>query len=188
MAEEMGVEMVDDGGSWRRQLADYGVSSPAMDGWGLEGSERDLPIGDGSSTQLEVDGRPGHTYHGLRSSENKLKGSWGVVTHKDIMWGLVILGSLVHSALGLQEFLETPSYSEVNPGTRLVLPCFVKDKGGECRWEKDGNPVGIFEDKYEWAGNLNKGNCSLAILDASSEYDDGVWQCQVIDCSKYLVQ
>ena len=111
------------------------------------------------------------------------------MTHKDIMWGLVILGSLVHqSALGLQEFLETPSYSEVNPGTRVVLPCFVKDKGGECRWEKDGNPVGIFEDKYEWAGNLNKGNCSLAILDASSEYDDGVWQCQVIDCSKYLVQ
>ena len=109
------------------------------------------------------------------------------MTHKDIMWGLFILGSLVHSALGLQDFLETPSYSEVNPGTRVVLPCFVKDKGGECRWEKDGNPVGIFEDKYEWAGNLNKGNCSLAILDASSEYDDGVWQCQVIDCSKYLV-
>ena len=165
-------------GLWREQSRDGRVGV---------GSERDLPIGDGSSTQFEVDGRPGHTYHGLRYSENKLKGR-GVVTLKDIMWGLVILGSLVQSALGLQEFLETPSYSEVNPGTRVVLPCFVKDKGGECRWEKDGNPVGIFEDKYEWAGNLNKGNCSLAILDASSEYDDGVWQCQVIDSSKYLVQ
>ena len=95
------------------------------------------------------------------------------------MWGLVILGSLVQSALALQVFLETPGYSEVNPGATVVLPCFVREKGGECRWEKDGNPVGIFEDKYEWAGNLDEGNCSLAILDASSEYDDGVWQCQV---------
>ena len=49
------------------------------------------------------------------------------------MWGLVILGSLVQSALALQVFLETPGYSEVNPGATVVLPCFVREKGGECR-------------------------------------------------------
>ena len=52
MAEEIGVEMVDDGGGWRRQLADYGVSSPAMDGWGSDPRE----------TCLSVMGRP----HSLR--------------------------------------------------------------------------------------------------------------------------
>ena len=52
LAEEIGVEMVDDGGGWRRQLADYGVSSPAMDGWGSDPRE----------TCLSVMGRP----HSLR--------------------------------------------------------------------------------------------------------------------------
>ena len=90
-----------------------------------------------------------------------------------------ILASMVASVVGLQEFGETPRYTEVNPGTSAVLECMVRGKGGECRWEKDGQPVGIFEGKYEWAGAVEQGNCSLAILDATSEYDDGVWQCQV---------
>ena len=86
---------------------------------------------------------------------------------------------LMPSVLGLQSFLETPTYSEVNRGSSVVLQCYVLGKGGECRWEKDGNPVGIFREKYEWAGKVESGNCSLVIMDASSEYDDGVWQCQV---------
>jgi len=91
----------------------------------------------------------------------------------------VILSSIVHIISALQSFTEIPTYSEVNPGEEVVLLCQVENKGGECRWEKDGNPVGIFKDKYEWAGDVSSGNCSLRILDSSSEYDDGVWQCQV---------
>ena len=49
--------MVDDGGSWRPQLADYGVSRDQ----GCGGSETCLSPADGSA-QLEVDRRAGHTY------------------------------------------------------------------------------------------------------------------------------
>ena len=68
------------------------------------------------------------------------------------------------------------------------MPCVVLNKKGECRWERDGNPVGIYPGKYEWAGKgqaggkdsgLENGDCSLRILNANLEYDDGVWQCQV---------
>ena len=92
---------------------------------------------------------------------------------------LLVIVCFLPSSLGLQSFLETPTYSEVNRGSSVVLQCYILGKGGECRWEKDGNPVGIFREKYEWAGEVESGNCSLVILDASSEYDDGVWQCQV---------
>ena len=91
-----------------------------------------------------------------------------------------ILGiAALSSVTAVQEFLSVPTYSEVNPGQSVTLLCEVANKGGECRWEKDGTPVGIFPDKYEWAGDLKTGNCSLLILDTSAEYDDGVWQCQV---------
>ena len=50
--------MVDDGGSWRPQLADYGVSRDQ--GCGDVGSETCLSPADGSA-QLEVDRRTGHT-------------------------------------------------------------------------------------------------------------------------------
>ena len=44
-------------------------------------------------------------------------------------------------------------------------------------------PIGIYPTKYEWAGLSEKGDCSLKILDANLEYDDGVWQCQVTPSS-----
>ena len=80
---------------------------------------------------------------------------------------------------GLQRFLVVPTYTETNPGQSVTLRCEVANKGGECRWEKDGSPVGIFRDKYEWAGDTAAGDCSLVIRDVEAEYDDGVWQCQV---------
>ena len=53
-------------------------------------------------------------------------------------------------------------------------------------------PASIYPGKYEWAGqngrvvqggeapsSLEDGDCSLRILNANLEYDDGVWQCQV---------
>ena len=93
---------------------------------------------------------------------------------------MLLLTSLLASpATSIQSFITVPTYSEVNPGEAVVLDCRVENKGGECRWEKDGSPVGLFPSKYEWAGDVAGGDCSLLVLEASSEYDDGVWQCQV---------
>ena len=90
----------------------------------------------------------------------------------------------------IQTFSEQPMYQEVNPGGHVVMPCIVLNKRGECRWERDGQPVGIHPEKYEWAGASKEvaspadpGDCSLRILDASLEFDDGVWQCQVTPSS-----
>ena len=40
-------------------------------------------------------------------------------------------------------------------------------------------PKGIFPGKYDWAGDVSRGDCSLLISDAELEYDDGEWQCSV---------
>jgi len=40
-------------------------------------------------------------------------------------------------------------------------------------------PVGIYLGKYEWAGNPDVGDCSLRVMNAALEYDDGEWECQV---------
>ena len=92
-----------------------------------------------------------------------------------LLWGAVV----INSAAAVQKFLEPPTYREVNPGGDAVLPCVVADLKGECRWEKDGEPVGLYEGKYEWVGRPEEGECSLRVRAASMEYDNGVWQCQV---------
>jgi hypothetical protein len=89
---------------------------------------------------------------------------------------ITLLPSLV---MGLQKFIETPVYTEVNPGGAVRLPCTVSSMKGECRWEKDGVPVGLYSGKYEMNGSVESGDCGLSILGASIEYDNGVWQCQV---------
>ena len=77
-----------------------------------------------------------------------------------------------------QQFLRTPESVVVRPGDSVVLPCLLENKGGECRWEKDGLPVGLFPHKYRMIGGEG-GDCSLEISDARLEWDDGLWQCQV---------
>ena len=67
----------------------------------------------------------------------------------------------------------------MNPWEEIHLTCLVRNKAAECRWEKDDSPVGMFIDKYWWEGNVLCGDCSLIIKDASTEYDNGQWQCQV---------
>ena len=65
-------------------------------------------------------------------------------------------------------------------------------KGKKNRPEFVTIPASIYSGKYEWAGqngrvvqggeapsSLEDGDCSLRILNANLEYDDGVWQCQV---------
>ena len=90
----------------------------------------------------------------------------------------------------MQEWSKQPEYQEVNPGGDVIVPCIIINKKGECRWERDGQPVGIHPGKYIWAnpdeGAAESGDCSLKILDANLEFDDGVWQCQVTPSSFQL--
>lgn len=38
---------------------------------------------------------------------------------------------------GIQQFEETPQYTEVNPGQDAKLVCRVLGKRGQCIWQKD---------------------------------------------------
>ena len=96
---------------------------------------------------------------------------------------LLLLLVVVNNVNGIQKWSQQPRYQEVNPRGTIVLPCVIINKKGECRWERDGTPVGIYPQKYEWASSPENGDCSLRILDANLEYDDGVWQCQVTPSS-----
>ena len=82
-------------------------------------------------------------------------------------------------ALARQTWLKQPEYQEVNPGEIAMLTCIIANKEGECRWEREGRPIGMFRDKYEWAGDRGQGDCSLLVRDADTEWDDGNWQCSV---------
>ena len=78
-----------------------------------------------------------------------------------------------------QRFLETPpSYQEVSSGEDVELRCKVSDKKGQCIWQKDRKAVGMHRDKYETAGEQHS-DCTLLIRNASLEFDDGLWECQV---------
>ena len=89
---------------------------------------------------------------------------------------LVISASLVTAR---QEWEEQPGYREVNPEGDVVMVCRVRNKAGECRWERDNTPIAAYAGKYEWAGDTKAGDCSLRILNAKYEYDNGGWVCQV---------
>ncbi|CAG7820210.1 unnamed protein product [Allacma fusca] len=79
-----------------------------------------------------------------------------------------------------QQFEKQPEYSEVNPGQEIRLNCKIFNKKGQCSWQKDNKPVGIYHGKYEWAtGTPDSGDCSIRIMNAALEYDDGEWECQV---------
>ncbi|CAL7946544.1 unnamed protein product [Xylocopa violacea] len=90
---------------------------------------------------------------------------------------------LVHILLGvcrgIQQFEETPQYTEVNPGQDAKLICRVLGKRGQCIWQKDQKPIGMHLKKYEWVGRPDIGDCSLWVRSATLEFDDGLWQCQV---------
>ena len=78
------------------------------------------------------------------------------------------------------------------PGS-VTLTCLVSNKGGECRWQKDGKvrhsllycqllimivqPVGMYPGKYSLSSS--PGDCSLSLQEVDIRLDDGQWQCQV---------
>ena len=89
---------------------------------------------------------------------------------------LLVISSVV---MARQEWEEEPGYREVNPEGDVVMVCRVRNKAGECRWERDNTPIAAYAGKYEWAGDTKAGDCSLRILNAKYEYDNGGWVCQV---------
>jgi len=91
---------------------------------------------------------------------------------------LLVLG-LVHTLHAMQSWAHQPPYTEANPGDEVILPCVIQHIQGTCHWQKDGVPVGLFDGKYEWAGQVNAGDCSIRVRDLEAEYDQGNWQCSV---------
>ena len=81
----------------------------------------------------------------------------------------------------LQEFSVQPSSVLVLPGSNATLSCLVLNMGAqaECRWQKDGKPVGIFPGKYSLPISGSKGDCSLRIAKVDAKLDEGSWECQV---------
>jgi len=92
---------------------------------------------------------------------------------------LLLLVMMLRTIECKQEWEKQPEYAEVNPGDSVVLTCVIDNLAGDCRWEKEGVPTGIFSGKYEWAGDVSTGDCSLLIKDAEVEYDNGAWKCSV---------
>ncbi|KAE8747762.1 hypothetical protein FOCC_FOCC005585, partial [Frankliniella occidentalis] len=83
------------------------------------------------------------------------------------------------SHAALQTFEQPPSYTEVNPDSDVKLVCKIYNKRGHCSWQKDNKPVGMYPKKYEWAGSQEQGDCSIWIRNATLNFDDGLWECQV---------
>ena len=87
---------------------------------------------------------------------------------------IVVISSLLTSrASCLQSFMAMPVDTEVEAGASVTLECVVAELGGECRWEREGLPMGAERGKYELE------ECSLRILEAEHQYDGGQWVCQV---------
>ncbi|KAK2709999.1 hemicentin-2-like isoform X1 [Artemia franciscana] len=78
-----------------------------------------------------------------------------------------------------QSFEKQATETEVNPGGTAVMDCKVINKGGSCVWQKDRRLIGIYPGKYEWSGDPEQGDCSLKVLSARADLDDGLWECQV---------
>ena len=97
---------------------------------------------------------------------------------QDVMVTFLLI-FLLTETWSLQTFLVLPSPQEVVRGESLELACLVSGLGGECRWEREGLPVGQYDEKYVWSGDREDGDCSLTILDSHPDYDSGLWSCQV---------
>ena len=87
---------------------------------------------------------------------------------------IAVISSLLTSrASSLQSFMAMPVDTEVEAGASVTLECLVAELGGECRWEREGLPVGAERGKYEME------ECNMRIMEAEHQYDGGQWVCQV---------
>ena len=90
---------------------------------------------------------------------------------------LIILLSLSYKSL--QQFVQQPDGKEVNLGEDVSLACKVGENMVQCRWTKDKSTVRMQKHKYEWAGRVQSGDCSIKIKSTSIDQDTGLWQCTV---------
>ena len=74
-----------------------------------------------------------------------------------------------------QSFDQEPDTLEVNPGEDVILRCRIFDKNPNsiCNWQKNGYPIRFQNGKYEWQGDRQRGDCSLKILQADINFDNG---------------
>jgi len=105
----------------------------------------------------------------------------GGIRERGMWWfGLVLL----LKGLSCQQlFSVEPSSLLVPPGDNATLACRVQNMGGECRWQKNNKPVGLFQGKYSLSSEAEGGDCSLTIAGVDLRLDDGEWQCQVTSSS-----
>jgi len=98
-------------------------------------------------------------------------------------FAFTIILCYIKGVLSQQKFVTTPSLVVVAPGHNTTLACLVQNMGGECRWQKDGKPVGMYPGKYSLAQLGTAGDCSLTISSVDLRLDDGEWECQVTSTS-----
>lgn len=91
------------------------------------------------------------------------------------IYAIVFSLLLAKLASARQTFDSEPVNVEVNPGEIAVLTCriFGKDRDSICHWQKDGFPIRMQSGKYEWNGNKEQGDCSLRVLRADINFDNG---------------
>ena len=82
---------------------------------------------------------------------------------------------LVPKTSARQTFDQEPDTLEVNPGEDVILRCRIFDKNPNsiCNWQKNGYPIRFQNGKYEWQGDRQRGDCSLKILKADINFDNG---------------
>jgi len=98
-------------------------------------------------------------------------------------WFLLAFQLFFRVIICQQVFSTEPSSILVPPGDNATLACIVKNMGGECRWQKNGKPIGLFPGKYSLPVTSKGGDCSLTIARVDLRIDDGEWQCQVTSSS-----
>jgi len=57
-----------------------------------------------------------------------------IAVTREVSFVVTLLLTVCH---GIQQFEETPQYTEVNPGQDAKLVCRVLGKRGQCIWQKD---------------------------------------------------
>ena len=69
---------------------------------------------------------------------------------------LLVWASKTSQVVSLQKFISTPKDTSVNTGASVILECVIHEIGGECTWEKDGIPVGMYPNKYAFAAGKDR--------------------------------
>ena len=102
-----------------------------------------------------------------------------------LVLGLALLPlpiSLTAGAASEQQYIKGQPEAQylVANGQDVRLGCLVHNRQGECTWVRNGQVVGPIARKYHFQRQPEDGDCGLLIRNASVQFDDGLWQCQVL--------